>query len=166
MKTAAFLEDILTPHLLKQIFPSVGPYVLCIIGSGLYTGVVPHALKHAVVQPLLKKSGLKIMVLPIFNPICKHPFLSKVIEWLMYEQLSMRLAEHKVLDVFQSSFQSLHCTESSLICVLNNIFVDTNSGCYVVLLLDLSAAFDTVDHNVLKTSLEEIFDITGSVLLI
>ena len=60
------------------------------------------------------------------------------------------LKDYSVLEVFQSGFKSLHSTESALLRVFNYIFLATDSGDRVILvLLDLTAAFDTVDHAIL-----------------
>uniref|UniRef100_A0A8C6NWF0 Reverse transcriptase domain-containing protein n=1 Tax=Nothobranchius furzeri TaxID=105023 RepID=A0A8C6NWF0_NOTFU len=69
------------------------------------------------------------------------------------------------MDVFQSGFRPLHSTESSLLRVFNDIFMATDSGSYaVLLLLDLSAAFHTVDHDILLLRLEEVAAIRGPAL--
>uniref|UniRef100_A0A3Q2ZS88 Reverse transcriptase domain-containing protein n=1 Tax=Kryptolebias marmoratus TaxID=37003 RepID=A0A3Q2ZS88_KRYMA len=66
------------------------------------------------------------------------------------------LIEHNILEVFQSGFKSFHSTESALLKVFNDIFLATDSGdCVVLVLLDLSAAFDTVDHRILFSRLEQ-----------
>lgn len=70
-----------------------------------------------------------------------------------------------MFDIFQSGFIKFHSTETALVNVLNDILLATDSGDSVALvLLDLSAAFDTVDHNVLLSHLEHIVGIRGSVL--
>lgn len=68
----------------------------------------------------------------------------------MYSQLLAFLEEHNVLEVFQSGFKTLHSTETALLRVFNDIFLATDSGdCVILVLLDLTAAFDTVDHEIL-----------------
>ena len=60
------------------------------------------------------------------------------------------LNEQKVLEIFQSGFKRLHSTESALLRVFNDIFLATDAGqCVILVLLDLTAAFDTVDHDIL-----------------
>ncbi len=79
--------DSIPPHLFKDVFHIIGPCVMDLINSSLMTGCVPAALKHAVVQPLIKKHNLDPTVLSNFRPISKLPFLSKILEKVVNEQL-------------------------------------------------------------------------------
>lgn len=75
------------------------------------------------------------------------------------------LEEHKLLEVFQSGFKTLHSTESALLRVFNDILLATDSGeCVVLVRLDLTAAFDTVDHEVLISRLEQWVGFRGAAL--
>ncbi len=121
--------------------------------------------KHAVVQPLLKKPGLDAGVLANFRPISKLPFIAKILEKVVFSQLKTFLDDHDVLEVFQSGFKSLHSTESALLRVFNDILLANDSGEHVILvLLDLTAAFDTVDHNTLVARLHHLVGVRGTAL--
>lgn len=72
--------DCLPPRLLKNVFDTVGPFLLRLVNTAVSSGCVPSAFKHAVVQPLIKKSNLDPDVLSNYRPISKLPFLSKVLE--------------------------------------------------------------------------------------
>ncbi len=75
------------------------------------------------------------------------------------------LKDHNILEVFQSGFKTLHSTESALLKVVNNILLATDTGdCVILVLLDLTAAFDTVDHEILISRLEQWVDIKGIAL--
>ncbi|TKS65252.1 RNA-directed DNA polymerase from mobile element jockey [Collichthys lucidus] len=149
--------DSIPPHFFKEVFPSIGQTVLAIINSSLSSGVVPQSFKHAVVQPLLKKPSLDPGVLANFRPISKLPFISKILEKVVFTQLKSFLDEHEVLEVFQSGFKTLHSTESALLRVFIDILMANDSGDYVtLLLLDLSSAFDTVDHSILMSRLQRV----------
>ena len=91
--------DTVPPHFFKEVFPSIGQSVLAIINSSLFSGVVPQSLKHAVVQPLLKKPGPDPGVLANFRPISKLPFISKILEKVVHVQLKSFLDQHGVLEV-------------------------------------------------------------------
>ncbi len=71
IKPSGSPRDAVPPHFFKEVFISIGQLVLAIINSSLSSGVVPVSFKHAVVQPLLKKSGLDHTVLANFRPISK-----------------------------------------------------------------------------------------------
>ncbi|XP_038153804.1 uncharacterized protein LOC119791657 [Cyprinodon tularosa] len=151
--------DPVTLPLLEKVANSIKPSgtVLDIINSSLSTGVVPIAFKHAIVQPLVKKPGLDQKVLANFRPISKLPFLSKILEKIVFNQLKAFLDEHNSWEVFQSGFRVLHSTESALLKVFNDILLASDCGDNVVLvLLDLSAAFDTVDHDILLARLQHL----------
>lgn len=66
------------------------------------------------------------------------------------------LDDNGILEPFQSGFKTLHSTETALLRVFNDILLACNSGSHVVLvLLDLTAAFDTADHNILISRLND-----------
>ena len=82
-------------------------------------------------------------------------FLSKVIEKAVAIQTYSYLNTHDLLPNFQSAYRQYHSTETALIRVANDILVTVDSNVDVVLLLlDLSAAFDTLDHSILLRRLE------------
>ncbi len=100
------------------------------------------------VRPLLKKPHLDPAVLSNFGPVSHFPFLSKVLEKVVFTT-TIRLESNSVLEKFQSGFGSRHSTESALLKVDNNIALSVGAKCPVVLvLLYLTVAFDTVDHAV------------------
>uniref|UniRef100_A0A8C4T619 Reverse transcriptase domain-containing protein n=1 Tax=Erpetoichthys calabaricus TaxID=27687 RepID=A0A8C4T619_ERPCA len=131
----------------------------------LSSGVVPNLFKLAIVQPLIKKPSLDPTVLSNFRPISKLPFLSKILERSVYIQLKAFLDKSDFLKVFQSGFKPLHSTETALLKVFNDILLATDSGDYVILvLLDLTAAFDTIHHSILLSHLEHCVGIRGTAL--
>lgn len=135
LKPSGSPSDAVPPRLFKEVFPSVGPSVLAVINSSLHSAVFPRMFKHAVVQPLIKKPALDPTIPANFRPISKLPFLSKSLEKIVYSQLMAFLEKHNILETFQSGFKNLHSTESALLKVFNDIFLATDSGDNVILVL-------------------------------
>uniref|UniRef100_A0A3P9MAR3 Reverse transcriptase domain-containing protein n=1 Tax=Oryzias latipes TaxID=8090 RepID=A0A3P9MAR3_ORYLA len=157
--------DVLPTRFLKSVLNSVLPSITQIVNMSLQSGIFPEALKTTVIKPLLKKSGLDPTVLNNYRPISNLPFLGKVLEKVVYQQLTDFLLLNNSFDVFQSGFRPHHSTETALIKVTNDIRLNTDDGkVSVLILLDLSAAFDTVDHGILLHRLQDWVGISGSVL--
>jgi hypothetical protein len=132
----------------------IGPFIVSIINKSLLSGIVPTYCKHAIVHPLLKKTNLDKNVLCNYRPISKLPYLSKILEKTVFIQLESFLTDNTIGEVFQSGFKKQHSTESALLKVFNDVFMATDMGdSTVLLLLDLTAAFDTIDHNILISRL-------------
>ena len=157
--------DELPTRFLKTVLSSLLPKITNLVNISIETGTFPTALKTAVIKPLLKKSSLDAMVLNNYRPISNLPFLGKVLEKVVYQQLTDFLLFNNAFDTFQSGFRPHHSTETALIKVINDIRLNTDKGkVSVLVLLDLSAAFDTVDHEILLQRLESWIGISGSAL--
>jgi len=100
-----------------------------------------------------------------YRPVSNLSFISKIIEKVVFNQLNDFLNESGSLYNFQSGFRHHYSIETALVKVLNNIRLNTDSVYVSVLvLLDLSAAFDTVDHRMLLHRLEKRVGLSGAVL--
>ena len=158
--------DTVPHHFFKEVFLCIEQSVLVIINSSLSSGVVPQSFKQPLaIQPLLKKRSLDRGIIANYRPISKLPFISKILEKVVHAQFKSFLDEHDILEVFQSGFKTRHSTESALLRVFNDILLATDSGHYLILvLLDLTAAFDTVDHNILVSCLQHLVGISARAL--
>ncbi len=157
--------DPIPSKLLKEVLPEVIDPLLAIINSSLSLGYVPKNFKLAVIKPLIKKPQLDPKDLVNYRAISNLPFLSKILEKVVSSQLYSFLEKNDICEDFQSGFRLYHSTETALIRVTNDLLLSSDRGCISLLvLLDLSAAFDTIDHNILLNRLENFVDISGSAL--
>ena len=163
--TKSCLLDPIPTSLLKECIDLLLPSITKITNFSLVSGIVPCSLKSAVITPKIKKPGLNRDGLNNYRPISNVPFLGKIIERAVLLQLQRYLDENNLETVIQSAYKQNHSTETALIRVQNDILraVDAKSEVAVVL-LDLTAAFDTIDHTMLLDRLENMFGIDGVVL--
>ena len=112
-------------------------------------GKFPDNLKEAILWPLLKKLGLDHLPQD-YRPVLNLPYLGKLIESCVSDQLVHHTKSTGNVEPFQSAYRANHSTETALLKVKANL-LDAMDGKEVVclILLDLSAAFDTVSHNIL-----------------
>ena len=129
------------------------------------TSCIPTELKRANVRPRLKKSSLDPDVLNNDRPVSNLPFVSKIIETVVDARLEEHLRENDLHEPLQSAYRKHHSTETALIKIQSDILHALDSGRVAALvLLDLSAAFDTIDHSILIERLQKSLGILGDAL--
>ena len=157
--------DPIPTSVLYDCLDKIIPIVTSIMDISLSSGIVTHCFKHALVKPLLKKASLDPNCLKHYRPVSSLPFLSKVLERIVLKQFLQHLQSHSLLEPFQCAYRKCHSTETALLRVVNDLLQTSDRGCVSILsLLDLSAAFDTIDHNILITRLRSTFGCSGMVL--
>ena len=116
------------------------------------------------VLPLLEEDGLE----PIFKnyrPVSNLQFVSKLAESAVAKQLHHHMVANDLFPVLQSSYRKFHSTEIALLKVKNEILLNMNKQHVTLLvLLDLSGAFDTIDHFILLERLKSGIGIRGTAL--
>uniref|UniRef100_A0A669CP39 Reverse transcriptase domain-containing protein n=1 Tax=Oreochromis niloticus TaxID=8128 RepID=A0A669CP39_ORENI len=164
-KNSNSLLDTIPSRIIKEAFDTIGPCILLLMNLSLSSGCVPTAFKNAVVQPVIKKASLDHNTLANYRPISKLPFLSKILEKIVLQQLQTYLERNGLYEKFQSGFRQRHSTETALLRVFNDLLLITDTGCPAILvLLDLTSAFDAADHDILLTRLEQVVGLKGTVL--
>ena len=142
--------DPLPTSLLKCHIDSLSPVLARIINASLSSSVVPPSMKHAVITPILKKRGSDINVLTNYRPISNITFVAKITERFVAQQLQHFMDENGIYGVYQSAYRPHHSAETALLRIHNDVAqaIDSRRGVLLVL-LDLTAAFDTIDHTIL-----------------
>src|SRR3989441_7492092 len=125
-------------------------------------GTFPSSFKEAQVTPLLKKTGLDGDDPANYRPISNLNTISKVIERLALARLLPHVAASGNFNPLQSAYRKQHSTETALVKILDDLYrVIDEQKAAVLIGLDLSAAFDTIDHDTLINRLPYIFCVTG-----
>jgi len=139
--------------------------VTVLVNKCFQTGQFPTMFKRAIVAPLIKKLSLPKEELSSYRPVSHLNFVSKVIEKIIQKRLLNHLNSFSGLPIYQSAYRMYHSTETALLKVQNDILLAMEEQKVSALaLLDLSAAFDTVDHVVLIDRLETFFGLSETAL--
>jgi len=136
-----------------------------IVNQSLTTGKFPDRLKSAMIRPSLKKPGLDTDDLTNYRPISNLSYLSKLIEKIVNNQLTTYINENNLFADFQSSYRKFHSCETAVTRIHNDILMMVDQKRNVILLLlDLSAAFDTINHKLLLKKLTNLYGISGDTI--
>ena len=156
--------DPLPKEVLSQNLQMLLPTICDIVNLSLSTGSIEGS-KLAHLTPLIKGKSLDNDCLKNYRPISNLEFISKLIERVVLRRLNDHLTTNNLNINHQSGYKKHHSTETLLVTLVNDLLIasDQNTAT-VVMLLDLSAAFDTVDHNKLLQILESEIGIKGTAL--
>jgi len=151
--------------LVKDMSEQLSPFISLLFNKSLASGCFPSGFKTAVVRPLLKKLDLDATQPKNYRPVSNLPFLSKLLERVVHNWLQVFLDSNDLIPCSQSAYRPFHSTETAVTKVYNDTLLAADSGQVTSLcLLDLSAAFDTVDHDLLLLRPKRQFGIRGVVL--
>ena len=156
--------DPLPTWLVKKCGGVLNGIISHIVNTSLGQSVMPCDYKRAILAPLLKKEGLPLID-KNFRPVSNLAFLSKFIERCAADQMLNHMTMNGIHEPLQSAYKAGHSTETALVQVHNDICsaMDQNQVTILVL-LDLSAAFDTVDHTILLNRLSNVVGIKDRAL--
>ena len=154
LKTKSCELDTMPTDILKKMMPVVLPLITKIINLSLTQGDFCRSWKTAVVQPLLKKLGLQL-IHSNYRPVSNLTFISKVIERCMLLQLSQHCTTHNLQPDYQPAYRENYSCETAILHVSNDIlWAMENQSITSLIVMDLSATFNTVDHKILLTILK------------
>ena len=157
--------DPLTTVLLKSCLDTLLKPITDIINASLCSGLFPDDFKHAHVNPLLKKTSLSKEDLNNYRPVSNLSFISKILENVVASRLRSHISSNCLSNASQSAYKEFHSTETALLKVHNDVTLNIDKGKVTALtLLDLSAAFDTIDHGILIKRLSLWYGISGTAL--
>ena len=165
MNNKICLLDPALVKLMRQYPQVIFPLIQFIINKSFKEPQVPCQLKQATITPIIKGTDLDAENLKNYRLISNMTFISKVLKKAAFNQISKHVQKNELLSPNQSGYKQYHSCETALLEVVNNIqqFIQNNNFT-AVLMLDLSAAFDTVDHSCLLYKLKNNFGITGNAL--
>ena len=156
--------DPVTTALLKEILPDITPLLIAVVNKSLQTGIFLDDLKEALVKPQLKKINLDLIE-KNYRPVSNLQCIGKLTEGAVTNQLNAHIANNNLMEPMQSAYRAGYSTEAALVKVKANLLnaID-NKEVVCLVLLDLSVAFDAVDHLILLERLEKRFGFTGLVI--
>ena len=140
----------ISPDFLKADF-------LKIVNTTFNTNTFPKSERRGIIYPALKSLELDVNALASYRPITNVSYVSKLIETAIYDQLCDHVTVNGLLPITQSAYRRHHSTESALTGMYSDIITNMDNHLHtIVISLDLSSAFDSIDHGLL---LEELFSI-------
>jgi len=148
----------------------MAPFGEMVVGNDVFCwslehGVLPLKMKAAHITPTLKKADLDPAEAKSYRLISNLSVLSKLLERLVAQQLATYLRDNSLLLDRQSAYRVHQSTEMAMLRVLADILLALDFGSLAVLtLLDLSAAFDSVDHDILLRRLQPTYGLGGVVM--
>ena len=164
-KPSSCALDPIPTSLLLECLDVILPTLTHIIDTSILSGQFPTNMKTAIVKPLLRKCSLDIDKLKNYRPVSNLSFMSKFFEEVVLQQLVDYLDNNNLLCTSQSVYRPHHSTETLLLKTANNILLGLDKRHVSLLtLLDLSSAFDTIDHNILLDRLNYLHGISGTCL--
>ena len=147
-------------------------FFFSLITESLQSGIVQDSMKIAMIRSILKKQNLDVLSLNNYRPINNLTIISKTLERVVASQLTSYISQYigiydiiyDILNKLQSAYASHMSTETALTYILIDLHLSSShKDGSILTLLDISSAFDTLDHNIMISRLTSI-GITGTPL--
>ena len=157
--------DPLPTSLVKDCIDILVTPIVSIVNLSLSEGCFPSHFKSTLVSPLLKKPTLSRDNMENYRPMSNLSFLSKILEKVVASRLNSHINSSHTSNDYQSAYRKFHSTETALFKIHSDILSSMDDGRVTALtLLDLSAAYDTIDHTILLRGLDDWFGVSGKAL--
>lgn len=157
--------DSIPTSVIKSCVDVFAPLIARLAALSFSDGMFPTRYKVAAVTPLLKKKGLDSDNPANFRPISNLHTISKIVERLFLSRIIAHVEQAACFNRRQSAYRKGHSTETTLLKLANDIYCTADNKARTLLVqLDLSAAFDTIDIDTLLKRLERSFGLSGAVL--
>ena len=151
--------------LLKSCVDVLLTLITNIVNLSLKSGVFPDMLKLSQITPLLKKPLLSKDDIKNYRPVSNLNFYLNCCKKIITKRIRSHLESNDLLNRYQSAYRPMYSTETALLKVQNDLLRNLDDGKTTVLvLLDLSAAFDTLYHSGVISLLENWHGISGNAL--
>ena len=157
-------DDPLPAPLIKKSMDTLLPHILELVNLSLKHGDI-SGLKESVITPILKKLGLDKDKHGNYRPVVNLQFLGKLIEKVVLKRLTSHMTANNLHCQHQFGYKKQHSTETMLLQVVDEVLIGfEQKSATVLILLDMSSAFDTVDIEKLLSMLENKMKIKGTAL--
>ena len=157
--------DYIPTSLLKSCANTFSILISHLANLSFTQATFPSKFKLALISPLLKKPGLPKSDLANFRPISNLNTIGKILERLALSRFFPHISKSPSFSPLQSAYRKFHSTETALLKLTNDIMETIDSGKITILTaLDMSAAFDTLDHITLLHRLQHTFGLSGYVI--
>ena len=163
-KPTTCANDPIPSKLVKQHMDVLLPLITRMINNSLSNGTFAEIWKISVIRPLIKKKGIEC-ILKNYRPVSNLSFISKLTERACLEQFMSYIEENSLLPPYQSAYRKGYSTETVLVKLANDTLWNMEKQLVTPLVcVDLSAAFDTVNHDVLLQILRNKFGVADTAL--
>ena len=151
---------------IKLCSSTFSPLIAHLTNLSFVHGVFPSSFKIAQITPLLKKPKLNTDDYLNYRLISNLDNILKILKRLFLARLQPHLINSPHYNPLQSAYRTCHSTETALLALLNKTRLSADQGKSTLLVsLDLSAAFDTIDHSILLARFRSMYGVDGSALM-